>query len=236
MLEKLTEGGLSIGAHHAQVEFFCAYRIDDGFTQRKSKQPVVIAMLGLVGSGKSSVANELAPLIGATVVNADVIRVFLRKNSEPYKYVRQIAENAAVVILARGGNVVLDSDMADEKKRVSLRLKVLKAGARLFFIRTSADPHVMLGRMVTAPYDEFFGGAKTNWKDGTPEQTSAVIKIGEALRRIPHHYKWVNEGGGKWVLKKRRFMSLLADIDTTEPKKWKVKVAQIAREITLGIV
>lgn len=224
---------LSPKAQQAQDTYLSTLNVGE----RKTKKPVVIGFLGLVGSGKSSVSRELAPLIGATVVEGDSIRVHLRKVGEPYKYVRQIAEDVALEVLRRGGNVILDADQADEKKRTSIREKARKAGARLFFIRTSADPHVMLGRMLSAKYrrspDDFFGGAKTKWEEGTDQQRGAVIKFGEAWRRTPHHYRWVNEGGGKWVLKKLPF-ALLADIDTTDPTKWKNEVKKVAQKLIIS--
>ena len=123
----------------------------------------------------------------------------------------------------------------DEKKRASVREKVRKAGARLVFIRTHADPHVMLGRMLQAEYrrspDDFFGGAKSKWEGGTDQQRGVVIKFGEAWRRTPHHYRWSDEGGGKWMLKKLPFR-LLADIDTTEEAHWKDEVKKIAQKLT----
>lgn len=221
---------LSAKATKAQQAFIAGLEVKN----RKTKKPVVVAFFGLVGSGKSSVAQELAKHIGGTVIEGDAIRVNLRKIGERYKYVRQIAENAALEVLKRGGNAVFDADFADEKKRASVREKVREAGAWLVYVRTSADPHVMLGRILSAEYrrspDDFFGGAKTKWEEGTDQQRGAVIKFGEAWRRTPHHYRWVNEGGGKWVLKKPP-VPLLADIDTTNPTLWKEEVSKLARKL-----
>lgn len=244
MFNKLTEVVLSfiprVIVHKKETLSPKAQRAQDAYlskldvSQQKTKKPVVVGFLGLVGSGKSSVAQELAKHIGGTLVEGDAIRVRLRKENERYKYVRQIAENIALEILKRGGNVVFDSDQTDEKKRASVREKVRKAGARLVFIRTYADPHVMFGRMLSAEYrrhpDDFFGGAKTKWEGGTEQQRGVVIKFGEAWRRTPHHYRWVNEGGGKWVLKKLPF-ALLADIDTTNPSQWKNEVKRAAQKL-----
>lgn len=221
---------LSPKAQQAQDAYVSTLNVGE----RKTKKPVIVGLLGLVGSGKSTVARELEPHIGATIVESDAIRVQLRKVGEPYKYVRQIAENIALEVIKRGGNVVLDTDQIDEKKRASVREKVRKAGAQLVFIRTYADPDVMFGRMLSAEYrrhpDDFFGGAKTKWKEGTDQQRGAVIKFREAWRRTPHHYRWVNEGGGKWIPKKLPF-ALFADIDTTNPAQWKDAVKKVAQKI-----
>jgi len=47
-----------------------------------TQTPVIVAIIGLVGSGKSSVAQELAKHIGATVIEGDDIRIELRKQME----------------------------------------------------------------------------------------------------------------------------------------------------------
>ena len=201
--------------------------------KRKTEKPVIVAVIGLVGSGKSSVAQELAKHIGATVIEGDDIRVELRKLGECYEGSRAIAENATIGVVKQGGNVILDSDFVDEKKRASVREKARKAGARLVFVRTHSDLDVMVGRVLTATYhsrvDDFFGGAKSKWQ-GSGQSTGAMVKVREMWRRTPHHYAWVNQGGGKWVLKKFPF-AIFAEIDTTDSDSWKREVEKCARRL-----
>lgn len=226
---------LSAKALKAQEAFISGLEVKS----HKTKKAIVVAFFGLIGSGKSSVARELAGQIGGTVIEGDAIRIQLRKVGERYSYgrrsnVRQIAENAVLEVLKRGENAVYDADFVDIEKRASLKAKVAKAGARLVFIRTYAEPEVMLGRMLQASYrnspDDFFGGAKTTWEEGTEQQRGAVIKFREMWRRTPHHYRWSNHGGGKWILKKPPVL-LLADIDTTDPTLWKEGVSKLARKL-----
>jgi predicted kinase len=201
--------------------------------KRKTKKPVIVAIIGLVGSGKSSVAQELAKHIGATVIEGDDIRIELRKQSERYEKSRAIAENAAIKVVKQGGNVILDSDFVDEKKRASVREKARKAGIRLVFVRTHCDIDVMVGRVLTATYhnrvDDFFGGASSKWT-GSEQSKGAAVKVREMWRRTPHHYRWVNQGGGKWVLKKFPF-AIFAEIDTTDSNSWKRDVEKYAKQL-----
>lgn len=201
--------------------------------KRKTKNPVIVAIIGLVGSGKSSVAQELAKHIGATVIEGDDIRIELRKQNERYERARAIAENAAVEVVRQGGNVILDSDFVDEKKRASLREKARKAGIRVAFICTYADFDVMVGRVLTATYhnrvDDFFGGAESKWQ-GREQSKGAVVKVREMWRRTPQHYRWENKGGGQWVIKNPP-CAVLADIDTTDPNDWKREVEKCARKL-----
>lgn len=212
-----------------QVLFLASLEIQ----QRRTLEPIIIALVGLTGSGKSSVAKELATAIKATIIEGNAIRVFLRKEGRPFEEAQTIAENVAREILNRGGNVILDSDFITQRKRHGIRTVAKEKRARLFFIRTFATPDVMFGRIITASYrnrpEDFFGGAKTLWS-GTEQSRGAVIKIREMWRRTSHHYRWSKEGGGKWVLKKLRF-KLLAEIDATDPKAWKAEVQKLAKEL-----
>lgn len=200
---------------------------------RKTKEPVIIAMIGLIGSGKSSVATELAKHIGATVVAGDEIRIELRKQGERYERMRAIAENIVIKLVNEGKNIILDSDFIDEKKRASLREKARKADIRLVFLCTYADLDVQVGRIITADYrnavDDFFGGASSKW-DGSGQSKGAVVKLREMWRRTPLHYRWVNKGGGEWKIKNPP-CSVIADIDTTDDKTWKQEVADVATKL-----
>lgn len=197
--------------------------------KRETGKPIIVALIGLVGSGKSSVAQELAKHIGATVIEGDDIRIELRKQSERYERARAIAENAAVEVVNQGGNAILDSDFVDEKKRASIREKARKAGIHLIFVRTHCDLDVVVGRILTATYhtDDFFGGAKSKWQGSGK---GATVKVREMWRRTPHHYRWINQGGGKWILKKFPF-AIFAEIDTTDSDSWKQEVEKRAEQL-----
>jgi len=192
--------------------------------RRKTKRPVIVCFIGIVGSGKSVVARELAKHIGGTVVENDAIRAELRKQKEKYGNVRIIAEHAAENVIARGGNVILDSDFADEKKRASIREKAKAIGARVAFIRILCDFDVMVGRALSASYrgrQNFFGGASSSWKG---KNKGAAVKVREMHRRTPLHYRWVSKEGGKWIPRK---FSVFAEIDTTT-SRWRKDVKKCA--------
>jgi predicted kinase len=213
----------------AQSDFMA--RLD--VQKRKTSKPIIVAIIGLVGSGKTSVAQELAKHIGATVIEGDDIRIELRKQGERYERARAIAENVALEVVNRGGNVILDSDFIDPKKRASLREKARVAGICVGFVCTYADYDVMVGRVISADYknqvDDFFGGASSKWK-GSEQSKGAVVKLREMWRRTPHHYRWVNKIGGEWVIKNPP-RAVLADIDTTEPEEWKREIEKLAEKL-----
>lgn len=204
----------------AQSRFSAKLRI----AQSKTNRPIVVALIGLVGSGKSTVANQLAKEIGATVLEGDAIRVELRNFNERFEGTRKIAENIMMTIVQGGGNVILDSDHINPAKRASIRKKLKGSGAKLVFVRTYANFDIMYGRTISAQYslDDFFGGALATWR-GSVNENGAVVKLREMTRRIPHHYRWVDEGGGKWTLKNFPF-KVAAEIDTGDAEDVRVQV------------
>ena len=195
--------------------------------KRKTDKPVIVAVIGLVGSGKSSVAEELAERIGATVIEGDDIRIELRKKGAGYGRAWAISENVAVEVVKQGGNVILDSDFVDGKKRASIRQKARKAGVHLVFVRTYCDFDVMSQRIRENDPGEFFNLASTR---STANDRGKDVKFREMDRRKPYHYRWINQGEGKWVLKKFPF-AVFAEIDTTNPDSWKREVEKCAEKL-----
>jgi len=224
-MEKLSEKEIV-----AQRQYLLSLK---NFSERKTKKPLIIGLIGLIGSGKSTIAEEMALMVGATVVSGDQIRVFLRKKGERYERARKIAENVAEGIIINGGNVIIDSDFIDQKKRVSLKEKAKKMGAKVIFIRTYSEIDVMIGIIFEADYkntpDDFYGGASSAWQG---KNKGAVVKEREMICRMLSHYKAVNVGNGryKFELKKLPF-KVFAEIDTTSENKWKQEIKNIAWRI-----
>src|SRR3989344_2558150 len=218
-----------------EIEAQAKYKDTLGFRKRNTDKPVVVAMVGLVGSGKSAVAQYLAELIGATVVCGDDIRIELRKNELGYDKARLIGENIAASIIGQGRNVVLDSDFVDRNKRESIRQIVKKSKpafrgiipvGQLVFVRTICDINVMFQRIRENDAGEFFGPAQTK---STALDSGKDLKLREMWRRTPQHYDWENDGGGRWIQKMMNFVTF-APVDTASAD-WRTQVESIAVSI-----
>lgn len=201
--------------------------------RQKTKKSLIVAMVGLVGSGKTTVAREIAKIIGAEAVDSDEIRAALRNMGRGFGGVRRIAETVAGETIKRGGSVVLTADFVDAQKRRIFEKKIKQFGARVIYIRTFCDRDVLIGRIISAHYrnntNDFFGGASTSWR-GNEKYRGAIVKLREMWRRTPHHYRWVNKNGGAWMLKKLP-IKFFAAIDTTNQKKWKAAVKKVLRKL-----
>jgi len=108
--------------------------------ERKTKKPVVVALIGSTDSGKRLVVEGLAKQIGATIIWENAIRAELQKQGVHNKGVHAIAEDAAIEIVEKGGTVILNFNAIEMRDRAILRAKARKAGVRLVFVRTYCEP------------------------------------------------------------------------------------------------
>jgi predicted kinase len=187
------------------------------------QKPLLICMVGLVGSGKSTVAREIARALNAIVIENNEIRVefnYPRENGRDMT--RLIAEMAACEVVREGGIAVLDSDFIDPRKRASLRAKVRGLGVEIVYVRTFTDLEVMFSRIMNASYpsNELFG-----------QRGGAPRKISECARRLPLHYYQRRKGRGRWTLRRLPF-EVLAEIDTgVDDSEFHTAIAALVEKI-----
>lgn len=202
---------------------------------KSSNKPFIVALIGLVGSGKTFTATIMAREMNAVHINYDRIRIHLRKVGERYEGARKVAESLTDHFTDQGISVVLDSDHGDQLKRAIIRSLSKELNAPLYFVRTHSNFDVAIGRIIDADYqnsfEDFFGGATSQYA-GDDRTKGAIIKTRELWRRTPHHYQWRNEGGGKWVLKQFPF-ELAGFIDTSR-SDWREKMTDLCFEIQLN--
>ena len=202
------------------------------FPRNKTRHLVVVTMLGVPGSGKSAIARAIAAKIGAVVIKEDLVRVEMRKVKAPYDNAGIISHRAMMEALGRRSNAVIDSDHINDRKNRELAAAAKALKARLLFVQVSMDLDVMIGRILVERHrvvrEDFFGGARTTWQ-GDKKLRGSVVKMREMIRRIPHHYQWSAQGGGRWVLKKRPWV--FAVVDATDRNRWQKATGRIVAHL-----
>jgi predicted kinase len=178
-------------------------------------RPRLFILIGQVGAGKSSVAKYIAKKIkSAAIVSANDIRLRLRKVQNSYAGDRAVGEFVIYGLLNRGYTVIADSDHGDERKRKSLLARVKGIpNLEVHYIRVHADYDVLAQRIFEKTKYEGETIYSVAAEKSKERVSSAVIRLREFWRRTPHHYDWVEQGGGQWKLKKPP-VKLLADLDT----------------------
>ena len=133
------------------------------------KPPMLVAIGGLSGTGKSVLARELTGLIepppGAVIVRSDVVRKALFGVSEttvlPHsayraevtKRVYDMLADTAQRVLAQGCSVVLDAAFLQEAERAELASLARKHGARFVGLFLTADLATRLARIAQRTSD-----------------------------------------------------------------------------------
>ena len=95
----------------------------------------------------------------------------------------------------------------------------------------------MIGRAVLEAFkkvpDPFWSKASTDWR-GDKRLNPAIVRVREMVRRIPQHYDWDKNRGGVWSIKQPPKGPVVADIDTSDPRKWKREVKKLAKKLLRG--
>ncbi len=186
--------------------------------KRKTKNLYLIAPVGLIGSGKSTVSTYIARKIGAQVVSSNYIRgkFFKPKKKEYHIYTQPVLEKIVESLLEKGVSVVLDRDNVDGKVEKKYKKILEKYRAKVVYIRVVCDIDVMIERMMKRKY---------NKKEDII--TSPVVAIREMWRRTPLHYKWIIKPWPRFEFKELKHISFKAVLDTTDGRTWKKKIDQI---------
>jgi aminoglycoside phosphotransferase family enzyme/predicted kinase len=120
---------------------------------------VVLAVGGLVGTGKSTLAESLAVALGLPVVSSDATRKFLagvapltRAPAAAYDeaFTRRTYEEVearAAAVLHSGRGVVLDATFRNPEQRARARALAIAAGARFLFVETTCDEPTLRARL-----------------------------------------------------------------------------------------
>ncbi|MEK7662352.1 MAG: AAA family ATPase [Patescibacteria group bacterium] len=188
---------------------------------QKTNNPVVVAIVGVTGVGNSTIASALEKKLGWSVIENNKIRVALREKGSGFtpETTAKIGYAMLGKILRAGGNAILDSDFADKNKRKKLERFAKNFRARVIYLRLVCDRDTMIERIIHARYNS-----------KTDIFKNAVIAVREHSRRLPWHYRWTEKGGGQFLLKKLP-VKFLAEIDTTDPRKWPKKLGVVAEKL-----
>jgi hypothetical protein len=166
-----------------------------------TKVPVVIGMVGLPQSGKTSVAETLMISLGIAHIDSNLIRGWLIDSDRDYSNINTIAFFFMNNVLEGRGSVIMDSDNMLPGKRALLEALAKRHGANFEYVRVDTDPRV-LKRRLSSPghtihrmYSDGVRRSNPLYKDSNvsiPRQMIIDCVVGEWVRQQPGHYKYMN--------------------------------------------
>ena len=114
-------------------------------------QPLLVATVGLPGSGKSTFSRRLAPEIGAVVLESDEVRGLLvatpdHSPAESQRVFRGL-HTAARQLLEQGVPVIIDATSLRERDRRPIAALAATTGARLLVLHIVASEQVIEQRL-----------------------------------------------------------------------------------------
>jgi predicted kinase len=142
---------------HAQAYFELAYTYAS-----RPVQPILLIVMGLPASGKSTLARAVASRCGLIPLSSDVVRKHLAgvrptdHRMEPFGrslYGRSMTRRKASRYLRNGQSVVLDSTFGQPAERATLRHLARRAGAQLVVVVCRADESVIKARLAARTSD-----------------------------------------------------------------------------------
>lgn len=116
-----------------------------------ARRLVLIAMTGLPGSGKSTVAEAIHRRFGLPVLRSDAVRKQLYAHpaytQEESARVFRALHAAAAHLLRTGCPVVLDATLLDENARAPVRELARECATPLVFVRVTAPDRIIRDRL-----------------------------------------------------------------------------------------
>lgn len=146
------------------------------FPKEKAKSPFIVAVIGLVGSGRSAVARQVVKSVpGVIYVQSNSARKLINEDFSHYglkwgENVRQLLKYAADRFLSDGYGVVFDGNAADEEDRENIRKMAEQNGVRVFYIRINIDPEVAKQREKKRYDDPNWVSTFDDFRVNTPEK------------------------------------------------------------------
>lgn len=107
----------------------------------KPASPFLVAMIGMVGSGRTTVAKMLNDMLpGSVLISANSARFLLSEKEMPWgQNVRDVLNNVARGVLEQGFGVIFDGNAGEKEDRDNISKIVEGTTTKVFYVRIKID-------------------------------------------------------------------------------------------------
>jgi len=172
----------------------------------KAPKPFLLGLIGNIGSGKSTVARELKPLLPGTVhIQANSARYLLKQAGMEWgDNVRAILDGVIRHLIGHGYSLIVDGSTAEASDRQRLSMLADELHVPLMFVRIKCDADACAMRE-QRKYDD------TSWEPSFEDfrvNTTEKMVTNVRERSMIHHN-----------LDSKDITSLIGEIDSNMPSK-----------------
>ncbi|TSC91068.1 MAG: hypothetical protein CEN90_616 [Parcubacteria group bacterium Licking1014_17] len=145
----------------------------------KSAKLFIVGIIGIPGSGRTTVARKLVShLPGVVVVQANSARYLLKHANLPWgDNVREVTCAVARKLLSQGYSVIFDGGALEQKDRDNIKKAAAPSNAEVLFIRIHIDPSLAETREIAKYNDPRWVSSFNDFRVNTPEKMAGNIRV-----------------------------------------------------------
>ncbi len=128
------------------------------FPKEKPVPAVVVALVGLIGTGKTIVSKALEKNLPLLRIEGDELRRILRMRNEGYAHIDGLRKTISLKYFNQGYSIIFDSDGASGGL-VEDYQKYIDRGLKIIWLRIIAPQSVILERLEKRPPDPIFANS-----------------------------------------------------------------------------
>ncbi|MEK7208469.1 MAG: AAA family ATPase [Patescibacteria group bacterium] len=139
-----------------EAEVLEEYRKQVLVPAKKSKRQFLLAPVGFVGSGKSTVLRELQKKLPFVIVSADEIRKLLKERGEGYDAAHEIMFRAGEYFARQGDSVAYDTHCGRTWKKERIERLAEEISTRVFWIQVHPPEEYIIQKLRVYPHTWLF--------------------------------------------------------------------------------
>lgn len=126
----------------------------------KSKKPILICSIGLVGAGKTTVLRPLSKKLSLIRISTDEIRKMLKERGYDYNRSKELAIRLVEKYIRRGYGAAIDADCISEESQKYIRALKSKYKIKVFWVHINPPEKFIINKLKSYKHTWLFRDVK----------------------------------------------------------------------------